>query len=90
MPCCTACGHGHADDFEVLPADTLGSLRCEACRVVFWSVVMNCHRCAHEQAFSWPQKPPDETLPLLTCPRCLSTFLFPPDAEDSFESADDV
>jgi len=71
---CPRCGHIHEDPFEVLPADTLGTILCEGCRQEFAFALMECHRCANEHAFAWPSAPPLEALNLLQCDGCGSTF----------------
>ena len=85
MPCCPFCEHAHVDDFEVLEPNVLNEMRCERCRKVFAFAIMECDRCANEQAFSWATRPAEAALALLTCPHCMRSFRYA-DAEDVQES----
>lgn len=71
---CPFCEHAHEDPFEVLDSDVLDSMKCEECAKTFWYAIMECHRCAHEQTFTWPHEPASESLDQLTCESCGSTF----------------
>ena len=71
---CPHCGQEHEDPFEVLDPDRLESMRCEACAKPFSFAIMECHRCAHEQVFTWAHEPAAKVLDLLTCEQCSSTL----------------
>ena len=79
---CPRCQHAHDDPFEVFDSDRLHSLRCEHCRQDFSFAIMECHRCAHEEVFTWPQAPSEVALSLLTCESCGSTFRFNDDSDE--------
>jgi hypothetical protein len=74
---CPYCTHESFDDFDVLDPDVLDKMRCESCKKEFSFALMECHRCAHEQTFSWKKEPPATALDLLTCSSCDSTFRYP-------------
>lgn len=71
---CPHCDHASEDEFEVLEPDSIEAMRCEHCDKQFWFSIMECHRCAHEQVFTWAHQPPPEALAMLTCEACQATF----------------
>lgn len=73
---CPNCRTAHEDPFEVLDADEIDSMCCEECKRQFWFAIMECHHCAHEQAFIWNHQPAPAALDLLTCEACTSTFRY--------------
>jgi transcription elongation factor Elf1 len=79
------CEAEHADQFEVLDPDKLDRMRCDACEKTFSFAIMECHRCAHEQVFTWAHEPAPTVLDMLTCEQCGSTFRFH-DATDEQEN----
>ena len=79
---CPHCKHRHEDEFDVLDTDALGSMKCEACRSTFWFAVMECHRCAHEEAFAWPSHLSESELSLHVCWACRRTFRYHEDSSD--------
>ena len=79
---CPRCEYEHEDGFDVLDTDALGSMKCGACRSTFWFAVMECHRCAHEEAFEWPGTLSESELRLLVCRACCRTFRYHEDSPD--------
>ena len=79
---CPRCENEHEDVFDVLDADALECLRCENCRTLFWFAVMECHRCAHEEAFAWPSPLSESDLSLLVCWACRRLFRYHEDSSD--------
>jgi len=79
---CPRCEHRHEDEFDVLDADALGSMKCGGCRNTFWFAVMECHRCAHEEAFEWASTLSESDLSLLACRACCRTFRHHEDSSD--------
>jgi ribosomal protein L40E len=73
---CPFCQHKHDDPFEVLNPDRLDVMRCEKCKAKFSFAIMECHRCAHEQVFSWPQAPSADALDMLICEECNRTLRY--------------
>lgn len=73
---CPHCEHEAEDFFEVLDPDVLDDMRCENCGKHFSFALMECHRCANEQIFTWPHKPSSSALDMLTCEACGSTFRY--------------
>jgi len=71
---CPHCDHASEDEFEVFDADAIDAMRCEHCSRQFWFSIMECHRCVHEQVFTWAHQPPSEALTMLTCEACQATF----------------
>jgi uncharacterized OB-fold protein len=74
---CPHCTYEHEDMFEVLDTDSLDAMRCEGCKEIFTFALMECHRCANEQAFSWRHPPLATALDQLTCEACGNTFRYP-------------
>ena len=72
---CPHCQHLKEDPFEVLDQNVIDWMKCEACEKRFYFAIVECHRCAFENVYCWPAEPPSETLALLTCPKCQSTYL---------------
>ncbi len=79
---CPHCEEEHQDAFEVLNADSIESMRCDACNKQFWFAIMECHRCANEQTFTWTQLPTLEVPDGLTCEACGSTFRYHDDTSE--------
>jgi len=84
---CPHCHEEHDDPFEVLASDQLHSMLCEGCGARFWLAIMECHRCAAEQTFTWGHQPEVAALDLLTCDPCGSTFRYH-DAETEQERSE--
>lgn len=74
--CCPYCEHEAEDFFEVLDPDVIDKMRCEGCGKFFHYALMECHRCANEQVFTWPHEPSSAALDMLTCEACGSTFRY--------------
>jgi transcription elongation factor Elf1 len=85
MLSCPHCQAEHTDPFEVLDSNKLDQIRCDECGRHFSFAIMECHRCAHEQVFTWPHEPAESVLDLLTCEQCGSTFRYH-DAPDEQET----
>ncbi|MBA3773588.1 MAG: hypothetical protein H0X13_14200 [Ramlibacter sp.] len=71
---CPHCGNRHEDLLEVLDPDKIDSMHCEECRRQLWFSIMECHRCANEQVFTWAHEPEVHALDMLTCEACGSPF----------------
>jgi transcription elongation factor Elf1 len=72
---CPHCRHLQEDPFEVLvPNDEIDWMKCEACEKPFFFAILECPRCAGESAYSWLLEPPPQTLAMLTCRTCHSTY----------------
>lgn len=78
---CPHCSHGFDDPYEVLDDNKLLDIRCDACGKHFSLAIMECHRCAREEPFTWAVQPPPGALPQLTC-ACGATFVVPESLED--------
>lgn len=74
---CPYCTHESFDVFDVLNSDVVDEMHCERCKKKFFFALMECHRCANEQIFSWKEAPPTTALDFLTCACCDSTFRYP-------------
>jgi hypothetical protein len=71
---CAHCDHPCEDPLEVLNADSIEEMRCEPCGGQFWFAVMECHACAHDQAFTWLHPPSAAALWMLACEACGNIF----------------
>lgn len=74
--CCPHCENEAEDFFEVINPDIIDKMRCENCGKQFSFALMECHRCANEQVFTWPHEPSETALDMLTCEACGSTFRY--------------
>jgi transcription elongation factor Elf1 len=67
---CPHCKHRHKDILELLEPDNLDAMRCDSCTHEFSVAVMECHRCADEQVFTWQEAPAAAVLDTLKCQMC--------------------
>lgn len=73
---CPHCHSAQDDPFEVLDVDRVEAMGCEACGQRFFFAIMECHRCANDDAVSWLDEPPPSVLDELTCGKCGATYRY--------------
>lgn len=71
---CPHCGDAKADDWELLDANRVQTIRCNRCGEHFHLAVMECLPCAHETVFRWGIRPAGSTLAGLRCEGCGRPF----------------
>lgn len=72
---CPHCGAVEQDPYEVLEADDVHALRCEACGRQFHLLIAECPACAEESIITWSEVPPPEALRYVRCLHCDARWL---------------
>jgi transcription elongation factor Elf1 len=67
---CPHCSFENKDPWEVLDQGRIDEMHCEQCRKPFAFALMECDHCGAEKGFTWPHRPADNTLDLLSCESC--------------------
>ncbi len=67
---CPHCGQSEDDDFEVIDAARINSMRCPACAKIFHFALIECEGCSAEYVFSWTARPEVFALKPSTCMSC--------------------
>src|SRR4051812_35528725 len=67
---CRRCGFADTDDYEVVKANSVQSMRCAGCANVFHFTVIECTGCGGETLFAWATEPAAQDLQFLVCAAC--------------------
>jgi uncharacterized Zn finger protein len=67
---CRQCGVAESDDYEVVEANSIQSVRCAGCGTVVRLSVIECSVCGAETLVAWANQPTTENLGSLTCATC--------------------
>jgi Zn finger protein HypA/HybF involved in hydrogenase expression len=71
---CRRCGIAETDDYEVLQANTVHSMRCPSCGTDMHFAIFECLACGSETFFPWANKPAAEELRKLVCAGCEGSY----------------
>ena len=67
---CRQCGAIDTDDYEVVAANMLHSMRCSGCGSVMQFALLECPACGAETLFPWQSQPASTELANLVCAAC--------------------
>jgi hypothetical protein len=67
---CGSCGLAEVDDYEVLEANSIHSMRCAGCGAVIRFALIECLACGEETLFPLASEPAPEELRILMCAAC--------------------
>jgi transcription elongation factor Elf1 len=79
---CPTCGHGYEDELEILNEGELHDFKCEKCSNPFYVLIKECVKCTVETVFVWREKPTWETVSLLACGSCGTSYAQPYDSDE--------
>jgi transcription elongation factor Elf1 len=67
---CRSCGLAQIDDYELMDANSIQSMRCADCGTVTHFAVFECPACGGETLFTSASLPASEELRNLICDAC--------------------
>ena len=67
---CRQCGGSEIDDYEVVEANSMQTMRCATCGTLMHFAVMECSACGAETLFPWSGEQFPEEHRSLVCGAC--------------------